>query len=100
MARMIGLRMRYRLVVAVVDDVVDAGAAGEQAAMTDAVEAAGQHPRLRASGDQESIGRDAQRGVMVEATPSPPFEMAEPDLLLELLANSRHGYRSRGQQRG
>jgi translation initiation factor RLI1 len=28
-----------------------------------------------------SQGRDAQRGVMVEATPSPPFEMAEPDLL-------------------
>src|SRR6202035_608511 len=27
----------------------------------------------------------AQRSVMVEATPSPPFEMAEPDLLLELL---------------
>ena len=36
-------------------------------------------------GDQESVGRDAQRGVVVEAAPSSPFEMPEPDLLLELL---------------
>src|SRR6202163_4174081 len=36
-------------------------------------------------GDQESVGRDAQRGVMVEAAPSAPFIMAEPDLLLEFL---------------
>jgi hypothetical protein len=36
-------------------------------------------------GDQESIGRDAKSGVMVEATPPPPFKMPEPDLLFELL---------------
>ena len=36
-------------------------------------------------GDQESVGGDAQRGVMVEAAPSAPFIMAEPDLLLEFL---------------
>jgi hypothetical protein len=35
------------------------------------------HKRL---GDQESVGRDAQRGVVVEATPTSPFEMTEPDL--------------------
>src|SRR4029077_19481121 len=33
----------------------------------------------------ESVGRDAQRGVMVEATPSAAFKMPEPDLLLEFL---------------
>ena len=36
-------------------------------------------------GDQEPVGRDAQRGVVVEAAPSSPFEMPKPDLLLELL---------------
>ena len=36
-------------------------------------------------GDQESVGRDAQRGVVVEATPTSPFEMPEPDLLFEIL---------------
>src|SRR6202021_948253 len=36
-------------------------------------------------GDSESLGRDAQRGVMMEAAPSAPFEMPEPDLLLEFL---------------
>ena len=36
-------------------------------------------------GDQESVGRDAQRSVVVEATPSTPLEMPEPDLLLEFL---------------
>src|SRR5207342_3891593 len=36
-------------------------------------------------GDQESIGRDAQRGVVMEAAPSAAFEMAEADLLLEFL---------------
>src|SRR3989442_313555 len=36
-------------------------------------------------GDQESVGRDAQRGVMVEATPSASFIVPEPDLLLEFL---------------
>src|ERR1019366_2217640 len=36
-------------------------------------------------GDQESVGRDAQRGVVMEAAPSAPFEMTASDLLLELL---------------
>ena len=36
-------------------------------------------------GDQEAIGCDAQRGVVMEAAPSAAFEMPEPDLLLELL---------------
>src|SRR5450759_154209 len=36
-------------------------------------------------GDQEYVGRDAQRGVVMEAAPSAPFEMPESDLLLELL---------------
>src|ERR1700738_2148228 len=36
-------------------------------------------------GDQESVGRDAQRSVVVEATPTSPFEMPEPDLLFEIL---------------
>ena len=36
-------------------------------------------------GDQESVGRDAQRGVVVEATPTSAFEMPEPDLLFEIL---------------
>src|SRR5258705_783765 len=33
----------------------------------------------------ESVGGDAQRGLVVEAPPSAPLEVAEPDLLLELL---------------
>ena len=36
-------------------------------------------------GDQEAIGCDAQRGVVMEASPAAPLEMPEPDLLLELL---------------
>ena len=36
-------------------------------------------------GDQESVGGDAQRGVVMEAAPSAPFEMPKPALLLELL---------------
>jgi hypothetical protein len=36
-------------------------------------------------GDQEPVGCDAQRGVVVEAAPSSSFEVAEADLLLELL---------------
>jgi hypothetical protein len=36
-------------------------------------------------GDQESVGRDAQRGVVVEASPSSSFEMSEPNFLFELL---------------
>src|SRR5436190_24286653 len=36
-------------------------------------------------GDQESIGCDAQRGVVMEAAPAAPFKMPEPDLLLEFL---------------
>ena len=36
-------------------------------------------------GDQESIGCDAQRGVVMEAAPAAPFKMPEPDLLFEFL---------------
>src|ERR1700694_5631647 len=36
-------------------------------------------------GDQESVRRDAHRGMMVEATPPASFVVPEPDLLLELL---------------
>src|ERR1700720_877070 len=36
-------------------------------------------------GDQESVGRDAQRGVVMEAAPASSFEMSEPDLLFEFL---------------
>jgi len=36
-------------------------------------------------GDQESVGRDTQGGVVVEAAPSAAFEMPEPDLLFEIL---------------
>ena len=36
-------------------------------------------------GDQESVSRHAQRGVVVEATPPSAFEMSEPDLLFEFL---------------
>src|SRR5674536_388595 len=36
-------------------------------------------------GDQESVGGDAQRGVVVEAAPPSALEMPKPDLLLELL---------------
>ena len=36
-------------------------------------------------GSQEAVGGDAQRGVMMEATPAAPFIVAEPDLLLEFL---------------
>src|ERR1019366_5450099 len=36
-------------------------------------------------GDQESVGCDEQRGVMMEAAPPTPFKMSEPELLLELL---------------
>ena len=36
-------------------------------------------------GDQEALGCDAHGGVMVEAAPTSPFEVAEPDLLLEVL---------------
>src|SRR5665647_1723619 len=36
-------------------------------------------------GDQESVGCDAQRGVVMEAAPPTPFKMSEPELLLELL---------------
>src|SRR5206468_1347598 len=35
--------------------------------------------------DQESVGRDAQRGVMMEAAPPAPFIVPKPDLLLEFL---------------
>ena len=36
-------------------------------------------------GDQKSVGRDAQRGMVVEAAPASSSEMSEPDLLFELL---------------
>ena len=36
-------------------------------------------------GDQESVGGDAQRGVVVEAAPSSALEMPKPNLLLEFL---------------
>ena len=36
-------------------------------------------------GDQKSVGRDAERGMVMEAAPSAPFIVSEPDLLLELL---------------
>ena len=47
-------------------------------------------------GDQEAVGGDAHGGVMVEAAPASSFEVAEPDLLLELLivaldAPAHHG---------
>ena len=35
-------------------------------------------------GDQEAVSGDAQAGMMVKATPAAPFEVAQPDLLLEL----------------
>src|SRR4051812_4359733 len=34
---------------------------------------------------EEAISRDAQGGVMVKATPTPPFEVVEAQFLLELL---------------
>src|SRR5450759_493493 len=36
-------------------------------------------------GDQESVGRDAESSVMMEASPSAPFIMPEPEFLLEFL---------------
>lgn len=36
-------------------------------------------------GDQESVAGDTERGVMVEAAPTPPFEVVKTSLLLELL---------------
>ena len=36
-------------------------------------------------GDQESVGCNAQRGVVMEAAPTTPFKVAEPNLLLKLL---------------
>src|SRR6476661_4170060 len=47
-------------------------------------------------GDQEAVGCDAHGGVMVEAAPTSPFEVAEPHLLLEALiaaldAPAHHG---------
>src|SRR3954469_24043392 len=35
--------------------------------------------------NQEAVGCDAERGVMVKASPAPAFVVAEPQLLLELL---------------
>jgi hypothetical protein len=39
----------------------------------------------RPLGNQKPIGGDAQRGVVMEAAPSPAFEMSKSDLLPELL---------------
>src|SRR5438093_2967625 len=36
-------------------------------------------------GGEKSIRRNAQRGVMVEAPPAPPFEVIQPQLVLQLL---------------
>src|SRR6266481_2328109 len=36
-------------------------------------------------GDQESVGCDAQRGVVVEASPASTFEVSKAEFLLELL---------------
>ena len=36
-------------------------------------------------GDQEAVGRDAQRRMVMKAAPSAALEMAQPNLLLELL---------------
>src|SRR5262249_37069631 len=36
-------------------------------------------------GKGKSVNRDGHRGVMVEPTPSAPFEVAEPHFLLDLL---------------
>ena len=36
-------------------------------------------------GDQEALGRDAERGMMMEASPAAPFVVPEPHLLLEIL---------------
>ena len=41
--------------------------------------------KSRPFGDKESIGRDAERRVMVKATPPASFIMAEPEFLLEIL---------------
>ena len=35
--------------------------------------------------DQEAVGGDAERGVMMEATPTAPFVVAESEFLLEVL---------------
>src|SRR5512134_4169753 len=46
-------------------------------------------PRVRGKkaslGDEEAIGRDAERGVVVKATPAATLVVAEPEFLLELL---------------
>src|SRR3954468_7628019 len=42
--------------------------------------------KSRPLGDQEAIGRDAQRGVVTEATPAAALVVPEPEFLLELLA--------------
>ncbi len=36
-------------------------------------------------GDQESIGRDRERGVMMKAAPPPSFIMSKPEFLLQFL---------------
>jgi hypothetical protein len=36
-------------------------------------------------GDQESVGSDCQRGVVMKATPASPFIMSKPEFLLQFL---------------
>jgi len=36
-------------------------------------------------GEQESVGSDAQRGVMMKATPTSPLVVAKPEFLFEVL---------------
>ena len=41
--------------------------------------------KSRPFGDEESVGRDAERRVVVEPAPSAAFIVAEPEFLLEIL---------------
>lgn len=59
-------------------------------------------------GDEKAVSGDAQAGMMMEAAPAPPLEVAEPDLLLELTIitfdappslGSGHQFRPRGALR-
>ena len=39
----------------------------------------------QAPGNEKAVGRNTQRGVMMEALPAPPFVVREPELLIEFL---------------
>jgi hypothetical protein len=45
----------------------------------------------RPLGDQESVGRDAQRRVMMEAAPPASFVVPKPDFLFDAMASSFKG---------